>query len=133
MLAVGDIAGLFDKFDELATLFSAFNFPSRPHNDASPIEFQYWEVVSDLFLFDVGQLDRIAQECFEEFGLQNSMMMDDTDIETWLKDFISRVDTAKTKTAESLEAAFSASQTALSQEGPGGGTININWLFSPVS
>jgi len=119
MLGVAEITGLGEKFDELRTLFSAFCFPPRP--------------VRDLFVLDVGQLDGIAQECFEEFGLQYSMMVDDTDTEIWLKDFISRVDAAKTKTAESLEAAFSTSQTALSQEEPATGTININCLFSLVS
>jgi len=133
MLGVAEITGLGEKFDELRTLFSAFCFPPRPHSDASPIELQYWEAVRDLFVLDVGQLDGIAQECFEEFGLQYSMMVDDTDTEIWLKDFISRVDAAKTKTAESLEAAFSTSQTALSQEEPATGTININCLFSLVS
>jgi len=133
MLGVADIAGLDEKFEQLGTLFSAFKFPTHPHSDASPTELQYWEAVKDLFLFDVGRLDSIAQECSDEFGLRHSMMVDDTDIEIWLKDFINRIDSAKKETAESLEAAFSASQTALSQDEPAQGTISINWSFSPVS
>jgi hypothetical protein len=121
---VTEIEGLAEKFERLTTLFSAFNFPPLPHKHASPIEVKYWKAVMDLFVFDADQLDRIAQECSQEFQLQYSMDVDDMDQETWLGEFIARIDIANTENAESLVPAFSASQTALSQEDPEPGTYD---------
>src|SRR5271170_420409 len=38
-----------EKFDELSRMFSRFDFPGRPKLEGSPVENEYWSVVSNLF------------------------------------------------------------------------------------
>jgi hypothetical protein len=117
MLDFGDDPRLATKFDYLSDLFSRFNFPSRPHHYASHLEIDYWNVVRDLDAIDPQKLDEIAKDCSEVFELRFSMDVQDVESDSWLKEFIQRLDVAKQESTDSLAWDFS-SQTALSQEDP---------------
>jgi hypothetical protein len=119
-LDFADDPRLTKKFDYLSALFSRFNFPSRTHHYASQLEIDYWNVVRDLDAIDPQKLDDIAKDCSEVFELRElelrfSMEVEDVESESWLKEFIQRLDVAKQESTDSLASAFS-SQTGLSQE-----------------
>jgi hypothetical protein len=122
ILDFADDQRLAKKFDSLSALFSRFNFPSRPHHYASRLEIDYWNVVRDLDAIDPQKLDEIAKDCSEVFELRElelrfSMEVEDVESESWLKEFIHRLDVAKQESTDSLADDFS-SQTVLSQEDP---------------
>jgi hypothetical protein len=112
---VDDVAGLGEKFEELANLFRRFNFPNKPHGAGSTIERDYWRAVIGLYSVNSGQLDAVAQESIDEWNLQVDMGQGQESDEFYLVEFIRRVDVAIEEDADEILWEISPSQLALSQ------------------
>ena len=126
LIDVEDVAGLGEKFEELAHVFRRFNFPNKPHAAGSTIERAYWRAIIVLHSVNSGQLDTIAQESIDKWKSQVDKGQDQESDEFYLVEFTRRVNVAIEEDADGIMQEFSASESTQSQSDEEDGSICPN-------
>lgn len=109
--------GLHGRLQDLAQLFKNFcSFPVLPSAHLTRSETDYVKSVDRLFRLEPAQLDRTADETYQEWELESNMADTIRDRDYYIVEFTKRLDVALDAVNEDLFAVFASSQLGLTED-----------------